>query len=65
MTRSLRIGWTAVCVAAVVVIPIRIAEITAAHNPGASFCVATARDASSPTFAFSHADMSKGNLKDE
>lgn len=65
MTRQLRIGWTAVGLAAVIAVPLRIAEIAAAHNPGARFCVATASDASSPTFAFSHANLNQGNLKDE
>lgn len=65
MTRHLRIGWTVVGLAAVVVIPLRVAEIAAAHHPGVVLCVATARDASSPTFAFSHANLNQGNLKDE
>lgn len=65
MTHRLRIGWTAIALAAVIAVPVRVAEIVAAHNPGAFICVSTASDASPPTFAFSHAFLNKGNLKDE
>lgn len=65
MTQRLRIGWTAVALAAVIAIPLRVAEIVAAHNPSAFICVSTASDASPPTFAFSHANLNQGNLKDE
>jgi len=65
MTYALRIGWVAIGLGAAVVVPFRLAEIAAAHNPGVILCVATARDASSPTFAFSHANLNQGNLKDE
>lgn len=65
MTRPLSIGWIAVGIGAAIVIPIRVAEIAAAHNPGVVLCVATARDASPPTFAFSHVNLNRGNLKDE
>lgn len=65
MTRPLRIGWTAVGLAAVIAVPPRVAEIVAAHNPGAFFCVATSSDAFTPTFAVSHSIQNQGNLKDE
>ena len=65
MKRPLRVGWTAVGLVAAVAVPFRAAEIAAAHHPGAHFCVATASDASTPTFAFSHTNLNQGNLKDE
>nr|WP_143592046.1 hypothetical protein [Stenotrophomonas maltophilia] len=65
MMRPLRIAWTAVCLATVIAVPLRIAEIVAAHNPGAFICVATSTDAFTPTFAFSHTNLNQGNLKDE
>jgi hypothetical protein len=60
-----RVGWVLVACIAAVVVPLRIAEIAAAHHPGVVLCVATASDASPPTFAFSHASLNQGNLKDE
>jgi len=62
MTLAIRIGWMAIGLAAAVAVPFRVAEIAAAHNPGALICVATARDASPPTFAVSHTKMNQGNL---
>lgn len=61
----IRVGWILVALTASAVVPLRIAEIVAAHHPGAVFCVAVPSDASAPTFAVSHADQNQGNLKSE
>lgn len=64
-SRLLRATWVAIGSAAVVLVPLRMIEIAFAHNPNVALCVASASDARPPTFAFSHADLNKGNLKDE
>lgn len=65
MSRVLHVSWIAVGLCAAALIPIRITEIAVAHKPKVSFCVIAARGAASPTFAFSHAHLNQGNLKDE
>jgi hypothetical protein len=65
MTRTLRIGWIGVGLAASVAVPFRVAEIVAAHHPGVLFSAGKATDVSTPTFAFSHPIPKQGNLKDE
>ncbi len=64
-SRLLRAAWVAIGSAAVALVPLRMIEIAVAHHPNAVFCVAAASDADTPTFAFSHADLNKGNLKHE
>lgn len=64
-SRLLRAAWVAIGGAAVVLVPLRMIEIAVAHNPNVVLCVAAVSDAHPPTFAFSHADLNKGNLKDE
>ncbi len=64
-SRLLRAAWMALGSAAVVLVPLRLIEISVAHHPNVVLCVAAANDAHPPTFAFSHADLNKGNLKDE
>lgn len=60
-----RVGWVVVACIAAAVVPLRIAEIVAANQPGAIFCLAAPSDASAPTFTVSHDNLNKGNLKDE
>lgn len=64
-SRLLRAAWVAIGSAAVVLVPLRMIEIAAAHNPNAVICIAAASDAHPPTFTFSHANLNRGNLKDE
>lgn len=64
-SKLIRIGWVLVACMAVIVIPLRIAEIVAANLSDAFFCVAASTDASAPTFAVSHVNQNQGNLKDE
>lgn len=64
-SKLLRAAWMAIGSAAVMLVPLRMIEIAAAHNPNVVLCVAAASDAHPPTFAFSHADLNKGNLKHE
>lgn len=64
-SRLLRAAWVAIVSAAIVLVPLRMIEIAVAHNPNVVLCVATASDAHPPTFAFSHAYLNQGNLKDE
>ncbi len=61
----IRVGWVIVALTALIVVPLRIAEIVAANHPNAIFCVTAASDASRPTFAVSHVDQNQGNLKSE
>ncbi len=60
-----RVSWVLVACIAAAVVPLRIAEIVAANQPGAILCLAVSSDASYPTFAVSHDNLNKGNLKDE
>lgn len=60
-----RVCWVLVACIAAAVVPLRIAEIVAANQPGAIFCLAVSSDASPPTFAVSHDNLNQGNLKDE
>lgn len=62
-SRLLRAAWVATGAAAVVLVPLRMIEIAVAHHPNVILCVAAASDADTPTFAFSHVDLNKGNLK--
>lgn len=64
-SRLLLVAWVAMAGAAVVLVPLRMIEIAVANNPNVVLCVASASDAHPPTFAFSHADLNKGNLKHE
>lgn len=64
-SRLLRAAWVAITSAAIVLVPLRMIEIAVAHRPNVVFCVAAVSDADTPTFAFSHADLNKGNLKHE
>lgn len=64
-SRLLRAAWVAIGSAAVVLVPLRMIEIAVAHHPSVVLCIAAASDAHTPTFAFSHADLNKGNLKHE
>lgn len=64
-SRLLRAAWVAIGSAAVVLVPLRMIEIAVVHHPNVVLSVAPASDADTPTFAFSHADLNKGNLKHE
>lgn len=64
-SKLLRAAWVAIGSAAVVLVPLRMIEIAVANHPNVVLCVSAASDADTPTFAFSHADLNKGNLKHE
>ena len=64
-SRLVRAAWMALGSAAAVLVPLRMIEIAAAHDPNVVLCVAAASDAHPPTFAFSHTPLNQGNLKDE
>ncbi len=65
MKRGYCIAWMALAIVSAIVVPLRVAEIAAAHQLKRSICVVAANDASLPAIAVSHTNMNTGNLKDE